>query len=167
MGKFGDLEIYIDTNNISHTQKDKEWICYLEYQKLQTSMQCLLVLWSTQRSSTFMSTQRISRHVDIIFNISTKEQWKNKMSIITHEAASLGPKRHINKLRALMNRYWGKLIMYACITRETFVFTVFRRVFPFDFETRIMSTCMSTSRSNYTDMSIWKKHADHSTSAYL
>ena len=26
-----------------------------------------------------------------------------------------------------------------------------------------MSTCMSTSRSNYTDMSIWKKHADHST----
>ena len=36
----------------------------------------------------------------------------------------------------------------------------------FDFETRIMSTCMSTSRSNYTDMSIWKKHADHSTSFY-
>ena len=27
-----------------------------------------------------------------------------------------------------------------------------------------MLTCMSTSRSNYTDMSIWKKHADHSTS---
>ena len=26
-----------------------------------------------------------------------------------------------------------------------------------------MSTSMSTSRSNYTDMSIWKKHADHST----
>ena len=47
---------------------------------------CLLVLWSTQRLSTFMSTQRISRHVDIIFNISTKEQWKNKMSIITWEA---------------------------------------------------------------------------------
>ena len=46
----------------------------------------LLVLWSTQRLSTFMSTQRISRHVDIIFNISTKEQWKNKMSIITWEA---------------------------------------------------------------------------------
>ena len=42
-----------------------------------------LVLWSTQRLSTFMSTHRISRHVDIIFNISTKEQWKNKMSIIT------------------------------------------------------------------------------------
>ena len=36
----------------------------------------------------------------------------------------------------------------------------------FDFETRIMSTCMSTSRSNYTDMSIWKKHADHSTNNY-
>ena len=87
------------------------------------------MLWSTQRLSTFMSTQRISRHVDIIFNISTKEQWKNKMSIITHEAASLGPKRHINKLRALMNRYEGKLIMYACVTRESFVFTVFRRVF--------------------------------------
>ena len=33
----------------------------------------------------------------------------------------------------------------------------------FDFETRIMSTCMSTSRSNYFDMSIWKKHADHTT----
>ena len=45
-----------------------------------------LVLWSTQRLSTFMSTQRISRHVDIIFNISTKEQWQNKMSIITWEA---------------------------------------------------------------------------------
>ena len=45
-----------------------------------------------------------------------------------------------------------------------FVFTVFLRVLPFDFETRIMSTCMSTSRSNYFDMSIWKNHADHSTS---
>ena len=33
----------------------------------------------------------------------------------------------------------------------------------FEFETRIMSTCMSTSRSNYFDMSVWKKHADHST----
>ena len=64
------------------------------------------MLWSTQGLSTFMSTQRISRHVDIIFNISTKEQWKNKMSIIMWEAAmsyastfkqkneiSLGPKR--------------------------------------------------------------------------
>ena len=36
----------------------------------------------------------------------------------------------------------------------------------FDFETQIMSTSMSTSRSNYTDMSIWKKHADHSTKHY-
>ena len=44
-------------------------------------------LWSTQRLSTFMLTQRISQHVDIIFNISTKEQWKNKMSITTQEAA--------------------------------------------------------------------------------
>ena len=33
-----------------------------------------LVLWSTQRWSTFLSTQRISQHVDIIFNILTKEQ---------------------------------------------------------------------------------------------
>ena len=33
-----------------------------------------------------------------------------------------------------------------------------------DSETRIMLTCMSTSRSNYFDMSIWKKHADHNTS---
>ena len=33
----------------------------------------------------------------------------------------------------------------------------------FDFETRIMSIIMSTSKSNYPDMSIWKKHADHST----
>ena len=30
-----------------------------------------------------------------------------------------------------------------------------------------MSTCMSTSRSNYTDMSIWKKHADHSTNVHI
>ena len=29
-----------------------------------------------------------------------------------------------------------------------------------------MSTCMSTSRSNYTDMSIWKKHADHSITGH-
>ena len=29
-----------------------------------------------------------------------------------------------------------------------------------------MSTFMSTSKSNYTDMSIWKKHADHSTTLY-
>ena len=39
---------------------------------------CHVVLWSTQRLSTFVSTQRISRHVDITFNISTKEQWKIK-----------------------------------------------------------------------------------------
>ena len=51
------------------------------YRTLQQSF--LVVLWSTQRLSTFMSTQRISQHVDIIFNISTKEQWKNRMSIIT------------------------------------------------------------------------------------
>ena len=30
-----------------------------------------------------------------------------------------------------------------------------------------MSTCMSMSRSNYIDMSIWKKHADHSTSCVV
>ena len=36
----------------------------------------------------------------------------------------------------------------------------------FEFETRIMLTCMSTSRSNYFDMSIWKKHADHSTTTH-
>ena len=52
--------------------------------------------------------------------------------------------------------------MYACITREL-CFYSFSASVSFDFETRIMSTCMSTSRSNYTDMSIWKKHADHST----
>ena len=75
---------------------------------LRSSQGFFLVLWSTQCLSTFISTQRISQHVDIIFNISTKEQWKNKMSIITWEAAmsyattfhqkneiSLGPKRHI------------------------------------------------------------------------
>ena len=60
----------------------------------------------------------------------------------------------------------GKLIIYTCITRETLVFTFFLASVSFDFEPRIMSTCMSTSRSNYIDMSIWKKHADHSTSWY-
>ena len=136
-----------------------------------------LVLWSTQRLSTFMSTQRISRHVDIIFNISTKEQWKNNVNnhvrswnelcnyFLLEEWNIIGSKTpHYNKLRALMNMYEGKLIMYACIIRETFVFYNFSASVSFDFETRIMSTCMSTSRSNYTDMSIWKKHADHSTS---
>ena len=45
--------------------------------------------------------------------------------------------------------------MNACVTRETFVlnYSFFASV-SFDFETRIMSTCMSTSRSNYFDMSI-------------
>ena len=38
----------------------------------------MVVLWSTQRLSTFMSTQRISQHVDTTFNVSTKEQWKIK-----------------------------------------------------------------------------------------
>ena len=47
----------------------------------------IVVLWLTQGLSTFMLTQRISRHVNIIFNISTKEQWKHKMSIIMWEAA--------------------------------------------------------------------------------
>ena len=59
--------------------------------------------------------------------------------------------------------YEGKLIMYACNNPRNFCFYSFSASVSFDFETRIMSTCMSTSRSNYTDMSIWKKHADHST----
>ena len=53
--------------------------------------------------------------------------------------------------------------MYACITRETFAFHSFSVSVSFNFETQIMSTCMSTSRSKYIDMSTWKKHADHST----
>ena len=70
-----------------------------------------------------MSTQRISRHVNIIFNISTKEQWKNKMSIIMWGAAmsyattfkwtnetSFGPKHRI-----VTN--WGPyFVMYFQIT---------------------------------------------------
>ena len=62
-------------------------ILLLLWATLVRNYRLLLVLWSTQRLSTFMSTQRIFRHVDIIFNISTKEQWKNKMSIIMWEAA--------------------------------------------------------------------------------
>ena len=67
-----------------------------------------LVLWSTQRLSTFMSTQRISWHVDITFNISTKERWKIKcqwsceklqwamqLLIKSKNETSLGPKRRI------------------------------------------------------------------------
>ena len=50
---------------------------------------------------------------------------------------------------------------------RNFCFYSFSASVSFDFETRIMSTCMSTSRSNYTDMSIWKKHADHNTSYYI
>ena len=57
--------------------------------------------------------------------------------------------------------------MYAYITRGKKCFYSFLASVSFDLETRIMSTCMSTSRSNYTDMSIWKKHADHSTSDYF
>ena len=83
-----------------------------------------LVLWSTQRLSTFMSTQRISRHVDIIFNISTKEQWKNKMSIIMWEAAMsytttfewniIGSKTlHYNKVRALLCRVFPNYISFT------------------------------------------------------
>ena len=48
-----------------------------------------------------------------------------------------------------------------------FCFYSFSASVSFDVETRIMSTCMSTSRSNYFDMSIWKKHANHSTSVYI
>ena len=36
---------------------------------------------------------------------------------------------HQGPYNSKMNRYKGKLIMNACITRETFVLTVFRRVF--------------------------------------
>ena len=36
---------------------------------------------------------------------------------------------HQGPYNSKMNKYWGKLIMYACITRETFVLTVFHRVF--------------------------------------
>ena len=57
--------------------------------------------------------------------------------------------------------------MYACINPRNFCFYSFSASVSFDFETQIMSTCMSTSRSNYTDMSIWKKHADHTTTDYL
>ena len=46
---------------------------------------------------------------------------------------------------------------------RNFCFYSFLASVSFDFETRSMSTCMSTSRSNYIDMSTWKNHADHST----
>ena len=45
-------------------------ICMIMY----TWFHYLIVLWSTQRLSTFMSTQRISRHVDITFNGKSKLQ---------------------------------------------------------------------------------------------
>ena len=57
--------------------------------------------------------------------------------------------------------------MYACITRGEKNVVSFSASVSFNFETRIMLTCMSTSRSNYIDMSIWKKHADHSTTPRL
>ena len=46
---------------------------------------------------------------------------------------------------------------------RNFCFYSFSVSVSFNFETQIMSTCMSTSRSKYMDMSTWKKHADHST----
>ena len=49
---------------------------------------------------------------------------------------------------------------------RNFCFYSFSGSVSFNFETRIMSTSMSTSRSHYTDMSLWKRHADHSTSRY-
>ena len=44
--------------------------------------------------------------------------------------------------------------MYACITRETFVFTVFRRVFHLILKREL---CRHAATSQITDMSIWKK----------
>ena len=92
-------------------------VCALSY------LWYLVVLWSTRRLLTFMSTQRISWHVDIIFNISTKQEWKNKISIIMWEAVmsyattfkwknetSLSPKCHI-----ITNRE-PNFIMYFQIT---------------------------------------------------
>ena len=48
---------------------------------------------------------------------------------------------------------------------RNFCYYSFSASVSFDFETRIKSTCTSTSRFNYFDMSIWKKYANHSTSS--
>ena len=74
--------VILDGTELSHVKTTKFLGLTID-ENLTWKYTISIVLWSTQRLSTFMSTQRISRHVDIIFNISTKEQWKNKMSIIT------------------------------------------------------------------------------------
>ena len=85
-----------------------------------------VVLWSTQRLLTFMSTQRISRHVDITFNISTKEQWKiecqscEKLQWVMQLLLNKRMKHHwvqnaayYNKLRALLRRVFPNYISFT------------------------------------------------------
>ena len=85
------------------------------------------MLWSTQRLSTFMSTQRISRHVDITFNISTKEQWKIKcqqsceklqwaMQLLLNKRMKhhwVKNAAYYNKLRALLPRVFPNYISFT------------------------------------------------------
>ena len=71
---------------------------------------------------------------------------------------------HQGPYNSKMNRQVSLYICNECVYNpRNFCFYSFSASVSFDFETRIMLTCMSTSRSNYFNMSIWKKHADHST----
>ena len=57
--------------------------------------------------------------------------------------------------------------MNACITRETIVLKVFWRVFHSNLKLKLCRHACRRSDPIYFDVSIWKKHADHSTSLVL
>ena len=62
--------------------------------------------------------------------------------------------------QGLYNSKMNKLINVCLYNPRNFYFYSFSASVSFDFENRIMLTCMSTSRSNYIDISIWKTLAN-------
>ena len=124
--------IFQDTTN-SANKKDKlqwwdnvsVWIKMMMH--IMAMMMLTIVLWLAQRLSTFMLTQRIFQHVDIIFNISTKEEWK-KLNFSNYvrscnelcnyfwikEWNIIGSKTpHYNKLRALFHHVFPNYISFT------------------------------------------------------
>ena len=129
----------------------------------ETNRQCFADICKS-RQSRFGSKSRIYCRIDALKTINIAQRHLDNrhrqliLPICTRFTANL-------TLQTLADI--GKVLpisLCAAPNSRNLCFYSFSASVSFDFETRIMSTCMSTSRSNYTDMSIWKKHADHSTS---
>ena len=113
-----------------------------------------LAPWSTQSLSTYMSTQSISWLVDMIFNMSTEEQWKYKTkTILIWEAAMSCDCYFHMRMKA---KWIG--IKVSVYNPSNFLFWIlFRRVFQLILKLKLCLCACQCRDKNNIDMSFWKK----------